>query len=56
MILADTVGYHRGGKPTNGNRILITFTYTSGAPLSDRRLQVSGRPTWVMDDRQRLAL
>lgn len=31
-ILADTLDYHRGGKPTSGRRILIASTYTSGAP------------------------
>ena len=38
MILADTVGYHRGGKPRVGNRLLITFTYTSGTPMTKRSL------------------
>jgi hypothetical protein len=47
MILADTVGYHRGGKPTVGNRILITFTYTSGAPHDRRILRVDGKPSAV---------
>ena len=51
MIVADTVGYHRGGKPTRGNRVLITFTYTSGAafklPYNKRALRVSGTPKWV---------
>jgi hypothetical protein len=56
MILADTVGYHRGGKPVSGNRILITFTYTSGASLSDRRLRVNGQSAWAMDEIQKLAL
>jgi hypothetical protein len=56
MILADTVGYHRGGKPLKGNRILVTFTYTSGAPLSKRRLRVTGEPSGRLTDMQSHAL
>ncbi len=55
MILADTVGYHRGGKPRSGNRILLTFTYTSSWPRK-RNLLVSGKPSWQMNDMQRMAL
>lgn len=56
MILADTVGYHRGGKPANGNRILITFTYASGMPFKGRRFSVKGSPSWMTEDIQRHAL
>jgi hypothetical protein len=56
MILADTMGYHRGGKPTKGNRILITFTYTSGTPFKDGRFRVTGQPAWNMDGIQSEAL
>lgn len=58
MILADTVGYHRGQKPKDRNRILITFTYTSGRPFKGkaRRFSVKGHPTWTMDEIQRSAL
>jgi hypothetical protein len=56
MILADTVGYHRGGKPSEGNRILITFTYTSGTPLVRRGLHVRGEPDWMTNAMQRQAL
>jgi hypothetical protein len=52
MILADTLGYHRGGKPEVGNRILITFTYTSGLPIAERPLSVCGLPTWISSDIQ----
>lgn len=55
MILADTVGYHRGGKPHSGNRILLTFTYTSAWPRK-RHIKVSGKPSWQMNDMQRMAL
>jgi hypothetical protein len=60
VILADTVGYHRGGKPTRGNRVLITFTYTSGAPhklpFLKYKFRVSGSPTWVKPGLQEYAL
>jgi hypothetical protein len=52
MILADTLGYHRGGKPTTGRRILITFTYTSGLPITERPLSVRGLPKWISSDIQ----
>ena len=55
MILADTVGYHRGGKPRSKDRILLTFTYTSAWP-DKRGLQLSGRPSWQMNDMQRMAM
>jgi hypothetical protein len=56
MILADTVGYHRGGKPTEGTRLLITFTYTSGTPFSKRVLSVTDRPAWLDHPMQSYAL
>ena len=56
MIIADTVGYHRGGKPTEGSRLLITFSYTSGTPLSRRVLQVQKRPDWIKHPIQAYAL
>ena len=55
MILADTVGFHRGGKPIEGRRILITLTYTSGAPMTHRTLWVRGTPTWASSAIQRAA-
>lgn len=56
MIIADTVGFHRGGKPKQRNRVLITFTYTSGTPLVKRVLQISGQPTWIRHPIQSFAL
>ena len=47
MVLADTLGYHRGGKPTEGTRTLITFTYTSGTPILDRPLRLAAKPEWI---------
>jgi hypothetical protein len=56
MIIADTVGFHRGGKPSQGNRILITFTFTSGTPFVKRVLRISGKPSWIQHPIQRYAL
>jgi len=56
MILADTIGYHRGGKPIVGRRILISFTYTSGTPITGRPLGIRGNPEWLTSDIQRLAV
>jgi hypothetical protein len=56
MILADTVGYHRGGKPSVGQRILISLTYTSGAPFSGRCFHLQEKPEWITEDIQRFAL
>jgi hypothetical protein len=56
MILADTLGYHRGGKPTNGVRILVTFTYTSGTPMIRPTLRIEGHPAWMSSAIQRCAV
>ncbi len=55
MVLADTIGFHRGGKPKQGERILVSFSYTSGTPMSRRKLNVPAVPDWA-DDQQRAAL
>ena len=56
MILADTVGFHRGGKPSSGTRLLITFTYTSATPFLDRPLGVRELPQWLSSPIQRYAV
>ena len=56
MILADTLGYHRGGKPIVGRRILLTFTYTSGTPITDRPIRVDGAPQWIASGIQKAAV
>lgn len=56
MILADTLGYHRGGRPTAGQRILVTFTYTSGTPITDPSIWVAGMPTWISTGIQEAAV
>jgi hypothetical protein len=56
MILADTVGFHRGGYVRHGNRVLITFTYTSGIPFKPRKARVKERPGWLRAQIQEAAL
>jgi len=56
MILADTVGYHRGGKPKAGQRILMTLTYTSGAPIKSPRFKVQAIPDWASSGIQQAAI
>jgi len=56
MILADTLGYHRGGKPKAGTRLLVTFTYTSGTPLVDHAILIRGTPDWISHRIQRTAV
>ncbi|MCE9584110.1 MAG: hypothetical protein K8T20_16625 [Planctomycetes bacterium] len=53
MILADTIGFHKGGKPERGSRILVTMTYTSGKPLEGRKILIEGKPHWEMTELQR---
>ena len=56
MVLADTIGYHSGGKPTSGVRMLVTFTYTSATPMMARKLRVAGMPNWAAAPIQRFAI
>lgn len=56
MIVADTLGFHRGGKPTAGTRLLVTFTYTSGTPLVEPALRLKDDPEWISAGIQRWAV
>jgi hypothetical protein len=56
MILADTLGFHRGGKPTGGIRLLVTFTYTSGTPLFKHAVRLKGDPVWISSAIERCAI
>lgn len=56
MILADTLGFHRGGRPSAGQRVLVTFTYTSRTPVVEHKLHVAGTPAWATSPIQRAAL
>jgi hypothetical protein len=54
IIMADTIGYHRGGKSKSGNRVLLTFAYTSNnCPWP---LRVVGTPEARMTALQRFVL
>jgi hypothetical protein len=56
MIVADTLGLHRGGKPKTGTRLLVTFTYTSGTPMVKRGIRLKGEPDWISSAIQRYAV
>lgn len=56
MILADTIGYHRGGYVLEGHRVLLTFTYTSGVPRKPIRAHIGGTPQWLKSPIQKAAL
>jgi hypothetical protein len=55
MILADTSGFHRGGKPRGKNRLMLAFAYTSAWPAK-RTLKLDAEPSWTPSDIQRAAL
>jgi hypothetical protein len=40
VVIADTCGYHKGGKPDIENRMLWTAQYTSGAPRDARSFEL----------------
>jgi hypothetical protein len=49
--------HHRGEyEPPGGRVVLITFTYTPGAPFTDRALSLDAMPEWVASDVQRWAV
>jgi hypothetical protein len=55
MILANTVGFHRGGHAKKGYRVLITFIYTSGTPFKRRKVGVKESPAWLKAKTQKAA-
>lgn len=54
MILADTVGIHRGLKPVSGGRILVCFTYASG--IAGTLMPKMTPPAWAKEECQQWAL
>jgi Phytanoyl-CoA dioxygenase (PhyH) len=42
VVLADTCGYHKGGKPVDGERLLWTAQFTSGAAGAERNFELEG--------------
>jgi hypothetical protein len=55
VVLADTCGYHKGGKPTAGDRLLWTAQYTSVAAPLPRIFAFHGDPSGLTAE-QRLAV
>jgi hypothetical protein len=56
VVVADTCGFHKGGKPVEGERMLWTAQYTSGAPRDARDFTVGENGTAQLSVDQRYAL
>ena len=57
VVFADTCGFHKGGKPTEGRRILWTAQFTSAAANYDRNFTLeNGSPHRDLSRDQRAAL
>jgi hypothetical protein len=57
VVIADTCGYHKGGKPTEGRRILWTAQFTSGAADAERNFELEANGAAAsLSDEQRWAL
>jgi hypothetical protein len=56
VVLADTCGYHKGGKPTTGDRLLWTAQYTTGAADARRNFELAGEAPSHLTPEQRWAL
>ena len=56
VILADTVGYHRGLKPVGQHRLVLALQYTSGRPRYSRALKLQDRFGMKLSEDQKYAL
>ena len=56
VVLADTCGYHKGGKPTKGDRLLWTAQFTSGAADAKRNFELADGAPAGLTPEQRWAL
>src|ERR671927_356886 len=56
VVLADTCGYHKGGKPTQGDRLLWTAQFTSGAADAKRNFELADGAPDGLTPEQRWAL
>jgi hypothetical protein len=56
VVLADTCGYHKGGKPTKGDRLLWTAQFTSGAADAKRNFELADGAPDGLTPEQRWAL
>ena len=52
VILADTIGYHKGLKPIRGHRVLLMLHYTSGKPRYPSSLSLRGHGGRMMGGRE----
>jgi hypothetical protein len=55
VVLADTCGYHKGGKPTEGDRLLWTAQFTSVAPNYERNFTLSGDASGLSEEQRQAA-
>jgi len=56
VVLADTCGYHKGGKPTEGVRVLWTAQFTSGAAGAARNFELEENGSASLTREQRWAV
>jgi ectoine hydroxylase-related dioxygenase (phytanoyl-CoA dioxygenase family) len=56
VVIADTCGYHKGGKPVKGDRLLWTAQFTSGAADAKRNFELTELPSRPLLPEQRWAL
>ena len=56
VVLADTCGSHKGGKPTKGDRLLWTAQFTSGAADAKRNFELADGAPDGLTPEQRWAL
>jgi hypothetical protein len=56
VVLADTCGYHKGGKPTKGERVLWTAQFTSGAAGAERNFELEANGGASLTREQRWAV
>jgi hypothetical protein len=56
VVIADTCGYHKGGKPETGDRLLWTAQFTTGAADAKRNFRLAGDDVGELTVDQRYAL
>jgi hypothetical protein len=56
VVVADTCGFHKGGKPAKDDRLLWTAQFTSGAAAAKRNFELTGGPASPLSPEQRWAL
>jgi hypothetical protein len=58
VILCDTTGFHKGGHPTRGLRLLFHWVYTTdaGVMFNGKRYKITGTPDPTLTPAQRFAI